>query len=566
MRKTKRRHGIREAWLIWAALTILWADALSSRAQAAATQTVLYSFKGPSRGADPSSGLIRDAAGNMYGTTSRGGATGNGVVYKVDPAGNQTVLYSFTGGADGGMPEGGVIGDGAGNLYGINWGGDGGLIYKLNPAGILTVLHRFSISEGLPAGGLIRDAAANLYGTTQGALDESGGTVYKLDPAGNHTVLYRFSGGADGGNPAAGVIRDSTGNLYGTTPYGGVISPNCVRGCGVVFKVEPAGHETVLYSFQGGSDGGEPFTALTADSGNLYGTTSIGATCGGCGVVFRLDAAGHLTVLYSLGYGHGMSGLFRDSAGNLYGTYQVDAYSMTGVVFRVTPTGQFTNLYTFPGSTLLNGAFPATGVLGDGAGNLYGTAYGGFAHAGPGASACATGCGVVFKLNAAGSQTVLYRFPVEPENPVGGLIRDASGNLYGTTITGGASDAGVVFRLASNGKVTVLHHFTGSDGAMPFGTLSSDSTGNLYGTAYQGGGADGFGTVFKINAAGVHSTLFSFGSGGSQGVYPVGGVVADAAGNVYGTTSGFLLRGPRCRVQGGFIGSRDVAAPILRFR
>ena len=194
---------------------------------------MLHNFASPPKGASPYAGVIRDSAGNLYGTTFGGGTAGRGVVYKLDTAGHETVLYSFTGGADGGDPYAGVI----------------------------------------------RDSAGDLYGTTFGGGAAGAGVVYKLDPADHETVLYSFTGGADGGNPYAGVIPDSAGDLYGTTFGGGA------AGAGVVYKLDPADHETVLYSFTGGADGGNPYAGVIPDSaGNLYGTTYGGGTNVGRGV------------------------------------------------------------------------------------------------------------------------------------------------------------------------------------------------------------------------------------------------------------------------------------------
>jgi uncharacterized repeat protein (TIGR03803 family) len=238
-------------------------------------QTVLHSFTGGADGGSPYAGVIRDAAGNLYGTTNLGGTANAGVVYKLDPTGHETVLHSFTGGADGGRPTAGVILDSAGNLYGTAYNGgtaNAGVVYKLDPSGNETVLYSFTgrADGGFPSAGVIRDLAGNLYGTADGPIANLG-VVYKLDPAGNETVLHSFTGGADGGNPQAGVIRDSAGNLYGTTAQGGV-------GLGVVYKLDPSGNETVLYSFSGGADGGYPIAGVMRDAttGNLYGTTRGG--------------------------------------------------------------------------------------------------------------------------------------------------------------------------------------------------------------------------------------------------------------------------------------------------
>ncbi len=216
-----------------------------------ARETVLYSFTGGADGGYPN-GVIHDPAGNLYGTTILGGAAGEGVVYKLDTAGVETVLHSFTGGADGGEPLAGVIRDSAGNLYGTASSGaaGAGVVFKLDPSGDFKVLHTFT-RPASPRAGLIGDSAGNLYGTTSGGGSAGDGQVFKLNPArSNYTVLYSFGGGADGMGPSAGVTRDSEGNLYGTTFYGGIANS------GVVYKLDTAGNETVMHSFTGGADGG----------------------------------------------------------------------------------------------------------------------------------------------------------------------------------------------------------------------------------------------------------------------------------------------------------------------
>ena len=236
-------------------------------------------------GAWPNEGVIRDSAGNLYGTTSQGGTAGWGVVYKLDTAGHETVLYTFTGGADGGWPYVGVMRDPAGNLYGTaTYGGTAGagVVFKLDTAGQEAVLYSFTGgADGRnPYGGVIRDSAGNLYGTTVEGGTANSGVVYKLDTTGHETVLYSFTGGPDGGGPS-GVIRDSAGNLYGTASGG-------TAGQGVVYELDTAGQETVLHSFTGGADGYYPNGGVIRDSaGNLYGTTSNGGQTGG-GVVFKL--------------------------------------------------------------------------------------------------------------------------------------------------------------------------------------------------------------------------------------------------------------------------------------
>jgi uncharacterized repeat protein (TIGR03803 family) len=305
---------------------------------------VLHSFTGRADGAAPCAGLIRDSAGNLFGTTEAGGKARNGTVFKVDAAGVETVLHSFTGGLDGGTPCAGLLLDAAGNLYGTTTAGgtsNWGTVFKLDKTGE-TVLHSFTGGSdgGGPAAGLIQDPAGNLYGTTESGGTVAG-TVFKLDRAGTETVLYSFTGGADGGYPYAGLTRDSAGNLYGATVAGGS------SGYGVIFKLDTTGNETVLHAFTGGADGGSPFGTPIQDSeGNLYGTTQNGGSAGN-GVVFELNTTGTETVLYNFAEAvdgrQPYAGLFRDSAGNLYGTTVYGGgsnpcnESSCGVVFKIAP-------------------------------------------------------------------------------------------------------------------------------------------------------------------------------------------------------------------------------------
>jgi uncharacterized repeat protein (TIGR03803 family) len=335
-----------------------------------ATEIVLHNFVSPTT--NSVSGVIRDSTGNLYGTTYSGGTANKGVVYKLDTTGHYTVLHSFTGGADGGYPFAGVIRDSAGNLYGTTTQGGyagSGVVYKLDTAGHETVLYTFNgtADGGNPSAGVIRDSAGNLYGTALGG-PAGWGVVYKLDITGQETVLYSFTGGADGGFPEAGVIRDSAGNLYGTTAAGGTVNQ------GVAYKLDTTGQETVLYSFTGGADGGTPQAGVLRDSaGNLYGTTTGGGTANQ-GVVYKLDTTGSETVLYTFtGGGDGgqpFAGVIRDSAGNLYGTTYSGGTANQGVMYKLDTTGHET-VYRFTGGA--DGGLPFAGVIGS-AGNLYGTA------------------------------------------------------------------------------------------------------------------------------------------------------------------------------------------------
>jgi hypothetical protein len=425
-------------------------------AHAQYVETVPYTFTGASDGAAPAASLIADSNGNFYGTTPNGGHTGGS------------------------------------NCPGQNPPTGCGVVFELSP----------------PAGG-------------SGPWTE--------------TVLYTFTGSSDGAYPQASLIFDSNGNLYGTTSNGGVMTGSIcatLGGCGVAFELTPPAHgggswtETVLYSFTGGDDGSVPYSNLIFDSnGNLYGTAAGGGANFG-GTVFELTppagGSGPWTesTLYAFAGdvdgGTPVAGLVFDSSGNLYGTTNSGG-SGRGVVFEVTPptggSGRWTEtpIYTFKGKT--DGGYPYAGVTFDTKGNLYGTTAIGGSQTG---STCkpTSGCGVVFELSPPTGQsnnwteTVLYTFTASTDGgyPYAGIIFDASGNLYGTTVQGGNSlsqncsdseGCGVVFELSppvgkSSWSETVLYAFAGAaDGGFPYAAPTFDATGNLFGTTSYGGNLSG---------------------------------------------------------------------------
>ncbi|HEV2381127.1 MAG TPA: choice-of-anchor tandem repeat GloVer-containing protein [Terriglobia bacterium] len=376
------RTGHRWAAVMVAAMLTTLVAAIAAPAQ---TYSVVYSFAGGTGGSSPWAGLIADGAGNLYGTTQRGGSYGFGTVFKLDPEGNETVLYSFAGGADGTVPQAGLIRDNAGNLYGDTANGgifDGGTVFKLDSTGHETVLYAFAGRDGMyPEGSLTQDAVGNLYGTTERGGLAGLGVVFKLDTLGNETVLHSFNW-TNGAGPFGGPIRDAVGDFYGIASGGGL------HGYGVVFKLDPAGNESTLYNFPGGADGANPEAALIRDAvGNLYGTTAFGGV--GVGVVFELDAADSETVLHSF-KNNGLDGtnpaasLVRDATGNLYGTTANGGTENAGTVFAVGSDGSEKLLYSFSGGT--DGAYPQAGLL-PYEGALYGTT-----------SAGGAGYGVIYKI------------------------------------------------------------------------------------------------------------------------------------------------------------------------
>ncbi len=365
-----------------AALAVVLASAVfttpSAQAQA---YNVLHSFTGGAGGATPHAGLVVDASGNLYGTTTAGGASNLGTVFKLDTTGKETVLYSFVGGADGATPNAGLVLDPSGNLCGTTTAGGAsglGTVFKLDITGAETFLYSFTggTDGATPRAGLVLDPSGILYGTTAAGGASNSGAVFKLDTTGTETVLYTFTGGADGGTPQAGLVLDAAGNLYGTTVSGGSKAGLCVYGggCGVVFKLDTSNTETVLYTFNDAPAANSPEAGLAQDrSGNFYGTTVFGGSSDE-GVVFKLDTTGTETVVYSFGSGGSGSepkaGLLLDPSGNLYGTTSTGA-SGFGTVFELDTTGKIAVLHTFAGGA--DGASPYAGLVLDGSGNLYGT-------------------------------------------------------------------------------------------------------------------------------------------------------------------------------------------------
>jgi uncharacterized repeat protein (TIGR03803 family) len=390
-----------------------------------ASAQIVYNFLGTPDGAIPDGRLVKDAAGNFYGTTGFGGAFGSGSIYELRAEGGERILYSFTGGVDGWGPGGRMIRDGSGVLVGTAAGGGG---------------------EGGNCGGI-----------------NGCGVVWVLSPGGKLQVLYSFTGGADGAGPAGGLVPGPNGVFYGTTTMGGSTAGPCEAqsvsqfGCGVVFQIGRDGTYTVLHTFTGGADGQWPVAALAKDaSGNLYGTTLYGggstsAACtseqpSGCGVVFKIDKSGHYSVLYTFNgtpdAGWPLeSALTLDAAGNLYGTTSGGGASKWGTVYQISATGTESVLYSFTGGA--DGAIPRSGLIRDGRGTLYGTAS--FGPISSTAECTAATCGVVFKLTLSGTETVLYKFPGR-YLPVGDLLLN-QGYLYGTTMGGGSQNDGVVFKI-----------------------------------------------------------------------------------------------------------------------
>jgi hypothetical protein len=403
-------------------VTLVVVLGLTPSAWAASTQKVLYSFTGGLDGNQPRQTLIFDKAGNLYGTTWMGGAYEYGTAFEltpnVDGSWTEHVLYSFTGGSDGQLPE---------------WGG------------------------------LAMDAANNLYSTTNLGGEYGAGTLFELSSNSDGTwterVLHHFTGKSDGQHPFTTPIFDEAGNLYATSAGGGVYIPINPWGCGAAFMMTPGTDNQWTFRLirQGGQPACAPWVGLVRDaSGNFYGTTrDVGYYCsqGDCGTVFQLTPTTNGKWTYKVlhrftggeaGADPACNDLVFDGQGNLYGAVWGGAYA-NGFVYKLAPSAggkgvTYQVLYRFKG--LEDGGNPSGGMIFDAAGSLYGPTWSGGTY----------GYGVVFKLtpNQDGSWTesVIHNFNgSDGANPARSLISDPTGNLYGITTAGGAFGAGTVYEI-----------------------------------------------------------------------------------------------------------------------
>jgi uncharacterized repeat protein (TIGR03803 family) len=410
------------------------------------------------------------------------------------------------------------------------------LLWATAPIGLraqtFKTLHRFDGTDGAAPSELVQATGGNLYGTTgRGGVNDLG-TVFKISPNGGPVkTLYSFcsqTGCTDGYGPAAALVQATGGNFYGTTPVG--VDTNS----GTVFRITPSGSLTTLYSFcpQGlpCTDGDTPQGGLVqATGGNLYGTTSQGGAAtgcggGGCGTVFKITPSGSLTTLYSFCSKSGchdgsspLDGLVQGTNGNFYGTTLGGAHKH-GTIFKITPSGSLTTLYSFCSqSSCTDGAYPVSGLVQATDGNLYGTTSSGGANT---TDCRGFGCGTVFKITPSGTLTTLYSFCsqsgcTDGAIPEVGLVQATDGNFYGTTVTGGAnmtdcfgSSCGTVFKITPSGRLTTLYSFciqSGCTDGFDPSALVQDTNGNFYGTTFLGGasttacGGNGCGTVFSLS-------------------------------------------------------------------
>ena len=494
-------------------------------------------------GLNPRAPLLLGKDGNLYGTTTEGGAYARcGTIFRITPSGTLTTLVQFNG-ANGDVSVGPLLQGRDGNFYGTTTGGGSnfyGTVFKLTPSGKFTTLASFNVYNCSPMGTLAQDAQGNIYGASAGnygpnedySQPETGGSVFKVSPTGVVTTLYSFSifasGFQYGNHPQGGVTMGNDGNLYGTTPYGGT-GGNGKYPDGTLFKITPAGVLTTLVSFNYYGNGAAPFNPLIKDAnGNFYGTTNEGgpkssSSSPATGTIFEATPTGSLTTLYTFSHNHPNCELMLDPAGNLYGTTTLGGTANEGTAFKLSAGGTLNTLFNFNAAS---GIQPSGGLVEDASGNLYGTTFnlgsapGTMFRGNNGASTPAAPYaeGGVFKLAPGGMFTELATFFENGgANPDARLLQASDGNFYGTTTNGTLSSpmgtpstAGTVFRYAPNSGVTPLAVFDATTGSFPEAALIQGSDGNLYGTTF---GLNVFagsypGSVYKLTLGGVLSPVY----------------------------------------------------------
>jgi len=374
------------ALMILAIAALFVVTVIPARAQ---TETLIYQFKATPDGANPKAGLVLKGK-TLYGTTWEGGAygsgdTGFGTVFKLTTSGKETVLYNFAGPwNDAAQPMGSVVLDTAGNIYGTSLNGgvnyNAGTVWMVTKKGQESVLHTFlgTNDDGMYPYYVtpVLDKAGNIYGTTAYGGHYGNGVVFKLGPGGAYTTLHSFSStNGDGYNPVTGVTIDAKGNIYGVAAAGGAY------GYGVLFEITAAGTYSVLYNFQGGNDGIMPYSPPVLKGGSLYGTTEAGGAHN-CGAIYKFTPAkgkktAKETILHSFanqpeGVEPWTGALVFDKQGNIYGTTLGGGTYASGMVYKLSPDGTLTVLYSFDQTP--DGSSPFAGVVLDTAGNLYTTA------------------------------------------------------------------------------------------------------------------------------------------------------------------------------------------------
>ena len=466
---------------------------------------------------DFSGDLLEAADGQLYGGTY---FPDGGVIYRVDKSGNFAVVHTLQVAPEGGYP-GPLIQPGGGDFYGVaSLGGpaDAGTAFRMDMSGNLTVLHAFGGPEGRsPYGVLLLASDGFLYGVAI-AGGSGRGTIYRMDLSGNTTLLHAFLG-PDGTSPQNGLIEGSDGFLYGTTYQGGTFDR------GTIFRVDTSGAFTTLHSFSTAEGSGPVGSLLEASDGNFYGTTQAGGAADG-GTLFRVDGSGAFATLHEFASSEGASPYAKllEDGGQLVGTAYWRGTGGVGTAFAASLSGSVQFVHAFQaapeGSTVVGGMLQASDGL------LYGTAAGGGD----------SGSGTLFKLDPDGGLTRLHSFDGTNDGagPQVALIQASDGDLYGTAGAGGGSNHGTVFRCSTSGLFAALHSFSGADGDFPYAALVEGTDGSLYGTTYYGGSLN-LGTAFRVDGTGMFAMIHDF--TGPDGRGP-SGLILGSEGDLHGATSG----------------------------
>ncbi|WP_158267665.1 choice-of-anchor tandem repeat GloVer-containing protein [Adhaeribacter arboris] len=493
--------------------------------------TVLHHFNGTSRGGRPDGSLVRGKDGNFYGLTTLGGANQYGTIFKITLSGTFTLLHTFEI-TTGGTPVGNLVQGKDGEFYGFTrYGGEnfGGTIYRISPTGGYKVIYHFTYGGEIgdtPKRGLLRGKDGSLYGTTMNGGYWGNGTLFKLTTNGTVGVLHSFSPLEEGGR-AGGLMQGTDGYLYGMNEIGGP------QNDGIIYRIMPTGKNFKILMALPGTFGGVASrgSLVQGQDGFFYGMTEYGGTYN-YGTIFKLCSDGSYTILRSLDDlndgGLPVGDLLLGKDGNFYGLTRHGGVNGSGTYFRITPRGDFTVLYSFQND---DSGYSPWGSLVDGNDGYY---YGMTQAGGHMLS------GVIFRVTPTGSYEVLHSLNnyEEGSSPRGNLVKGKDGNFYGLTNVGGDYNMGTFFKVTPNGKFTKLHSFNQYDqGDHPAGSLVVGKNGNFYGMTSRGG-KDGFGTIFTITPTGKITILKYLVNEYADGANPSGSLVMDKEGNFYGLTSG----------------------------
>jgi uncharacterized repeat protein (TIGR03803 family) len=512
-------------------------------------------------GSLPYAGLTLEPNGNLYGVTWQGGAFGRGTAFKLTTIGQQTLLYSFSNGADGGHPSGDLCLGSDANFYGTTYRGgasDCGTVFRLGVNGMFASLMSFNATNGaFPRAGLVQGTDGNFYGATWQGGGFGYGTIFKISSSGLLTSIYSFNGGSDGANPGASLLEGSDGNLYATTAFGGAY------GQGTIFRLTPAGAVSTIATFEG-YNGANPQTKLTEGAdGNLYGTTQNGGA-NGQGTIFRLSVVSSPQITsqpVSQSVYEGADVAFSVAviaSPPIYYQWRRDGTNLGNFGHVSGATARVLRLSAVTPADIGNYSVVVSNTLGSVASSnavLQVAVSGPTIVTQPTSQTVAPGATVAFSVTAAGNLPLTYRWQKD------GTALSDGGNLFGSgtstltltnvteanngsyaivvtnvlgSITSTPATLSVIPVTVAGTRLTTLHWFTGgNEGGNP-NQLVQATNGFLYGTT-KSGGIYGLGAAFGLSTNGALSTLFSF--DGTNGGTPLAPLLQATDGFLYGTSA-----------------------------